>query len=429
MTISGFLECSTCSNVIKVRYQVGYITPFKVRIGCKECGKVIKGEIDLKSESFNFGSDSYNQKHSEADQTTSISSELPISKLANEKGSLSTPFMSLGKVFGGFHNVLKFQADLKNFQQFYDESFSNYTMLNELLQKNSIKYLLEEAKKRFRDKLSLELFNFHEFSFVLNEITHDFFKAFYTDHYQDEFHKKIIQSLLEENKGNKSELNDLRDTINVYTNLGEEYKKGQMLLEKFLANIKSFLPVILLSYNNNFSATHGTDFTITTFDFQDLKDLYIEQFEFLARLSSLHFGLHNLAERGDFNDFGTIPDCSVLEDYQKRTNGSKKEVIKKSDLLNNYFLDTLNSQIRNGLGHLKTSYDPVDQIITFFPYIEKEKLDRSKTIFLIDFTNLVYQQALKVKDTQILIQKLYEYLDAAVFKSLMQQRGVLRFVE
>src|SRR5205085_1050633 len=94
----------------------------------------------------------------------------------------------------------------------------------------------------------------------------------------------------------------------------------------------------------------------------------IEQFEYLSRISSLLFGLVNLAERNDYNDFGTIKDCNKLSDYFNKDNGIKKDILKKNALLNDYFLGTLDSQIRNGIGHLKTIYDPRIQLIKYYPY-------------------------------------------------------------
>lgn len=406
MTISGTLECSTCGNKIRLRYQVGYINPVKVREGCGKCGKLIKGTIDQKSELFDFGSDKFDNNYTETNQTISISTELPISKQANKSGfALLTPFMALGPVVGGFENIGKFENQIKGLQIFYDDKFDGFSLLNELLQNDSIYYLLEEAKKKFRNGLSLDLSDFHEYSFVVNEIINDFFKYIETSNYKENYRDSILAGIFEPNKAKIAKLQNLSAQINQYIDLKAEYKKGVALVNRFLTHVKSFLPTVILAYNNDYTKEYGDELKITTFDFLELKELYVEQFEFLARLSSLHFGLLNLAKRNDFNDFGVIPDCSQLEDYQKKDNGSKKEVIKKADLLNDYFLNTLNSQIRNGLGHLKTKYDPVSHEITYFPYNDKAKINRSKSIYLIDFTYLIFQQILKVRDTLILIQK------------------------
>lgn len=406
MTISGTLKCSTCGNKIRIRYQVGCINPMIVREGCRKCGKLIKGTIDQKSELFDFGSDEFDSSYTETNQTISISTELPIPKKANQNGFAPlTPFMALVPIMGGFEKIKKFGYEIKSLQNFYDDNFDNFSLLNELLQNDSINYLLEEAKKKFRNSLSLEFDGFDEYSSVVNEVINDFFKHIETNYYKQNYRDVILSDIFEPNKTKISDLRDLSTQLNQYIDLKAEYRKGVALINRFLTHIKSFLPVVVLAYNNDYTKEYGDELKITTFDFLELKELYVEQFEFLTRLSSLHFGLLNLAERNDFDDFGIIPDCNILEDYQKKDNGSKKEVIKKANVLNDYFINTLNSQIRNGLGHLKTKYDPVTHEITYYPYKDKAKINRSKSIYLIDFAYLVFQQILKVRDTLFLIQK------------------------
>ncbi len=376
-----------------------------IREGCGKCGKLIKGKIDQESELFDFGPDKFDNNYTETDQTISISTELPISKEANQNEfAILTPFMAIGAVVGGFENVQKFQQEFHSLQNYYDQQFENFCLLNELLQNDSISYLLEETKKKFRTGLSLELTDFDEYSFVVNEIVNDFFKHIETDFYKQSFREVLFSGIFDPVKSNAEDLRNLNVRINEYIDLRAEYKKGVALITRFLTHVKSFLPIVVLAYNDDYGREYGTELKITTFDFQELKELYVEQFEFLTRLSSLHFGLLNLAENNDFNDFGVIPDCSNLENYQRKDNGVKKEIIKKAGVLNDYFLNTLNSQIRNGLGHLKTKYNPISQEITYFPYKDKAKINRSKSIYLIDFTYLIFQQVLKVQDTLMLIQ-------------------------
>jgi hypothetical protein len=118
--------------------------------------------------------------------------------------------------------------------------------------------------------------------------------------------------------------------------------------------------------------------------------------------------LLNLEKNNDFNNFGTITECSNLSIYCNRDNGIKKEIIKKEPVLNDYFLNTLNSQIRNGIGHLKTNFNPKTQIIKYFPYKDPTKKDTFKEIFLIDFAFIIFQQSLKIQNSLRIITKLNE---------------------
>ena len=83
-------------------------------------------------------------------------------------------------------------------------------------------------------------------------------------------------------------------------------------------------------------------------------------------------------------------------------NGKKKEKIELHPFLSAYFLKTIDNQIRNGIGHLKTTYDPIQQLITYYPF-KGSNTHVSKTIYLIDFCFIIYQQTLKVLDSLIVL--------------------------
>lgn len=411
MTLSGTIICSTCEHKIRIRHQIGYIYPIVVKIACNQCGKLIKGHIRRGNVLFDFPQDSVDMNYIETTQVVSISPELPIAlKLSNTPSSIGlTPFLGIGMIMGN-DNIGSYARNIRFFIEKYDAKFSNLVTCCELFENKNWKYFIKEAKKHFQDDLNPSAETFEESSVIINEILNGFFENISTNYYDKNFKGILKKDILNKVMTKSPELTQLGNLLSSYIDIENEFIKGVKLVEKFLYNIKSFLPVIALSYNNNYSIEYNDKIGLTTFEFLDLKEMYIEQFEYLSRISSLYFGLVNLSERNNINDFGVIRDCDSLIEYFAKNNGVKKDIIKKSPILNNYFLGTLDSQIRNGIGHLKTIYEPKTQIIKYYPYNKSDKINSYKEIYLIDFAVKVYEQSLKVRDSLEIISEFIKHV-------------------
>ncbi|MFY7735056.1 MAG: hypothetical protein ACOVSR_16380 [Bacteroidia bacterium] len=400
MTISGIIICSTCEHKIRLRHQVGYVYPAVVKIACNQCGKLIKGHVRRADPAFDFPNETVSMEYEETTQTLSISTELPIALKVSNIPTMAalTPFLGISTIIG-FEKIKEYELKIREFIKLYDPQYQRLQTCFELFESKNWEYYLIETKKHFRNELSLDIKTFEECSTVLTQVNKDFFKYLETDYCKTNFNKKLQTETIDKVSSKITELKNLKATIETYINLETEFIKGVKLIDKFLGNIKSFFPVISLSYTNDYNKQYLDEVGLTTFEFLDLKEMYIEQFEYLSRISSLYFGLINLAERNDFNDFGAIPDCNQLTAYFAKDNGIKKDIIKKHPTLNDYFIDTLNSQIRNGIGHLKTVYEPKTQLIKYYPYKDPARMNTHKEIYLIDFAIQVYEQALKARDS------------------------------
>lgn len=406
MTITGTITCSTCTNKIRLKHQVGYVYPAVVKIPCFECGKIIKGHVRKADPAFDFPNDTVSMEYDPDCQTLGVSTELPIAlKESNISGMGSlTPFLGIGKIIS-YDKIGKYEAKIVEFIKIYDPKFSYLKTCYELFENKKWDYYLSETKKYFRPNINPNLDTFENCTVVINEINKDFFKFIQTDYYQTNFNNKLHKEIIDNNSHKIEDLKNLRISLETFITIEDEFIKGIKLIDNFLSNVKSYFPVVALSYNEDYSKEYLDEVGITTFEFNDLKDTYIEQFEYLSRISALYFGLINLAERNNFNDFGIISDVSELGNYYAKDNGIKKEIVKKHSFLHSYFIDTLNSQIRNGIGHLKTIYYPKNQLIRYYPYKVPAKKDRYKEIYLIDFVVQIYEQALKVRDSLEILSK------------------------
>ena len=406
MTISGIIICSTCGHKIRLRHQVGYVYPTVVKIACNQCGKIIKGHVRLEEPAFDFPNDTVSKEYEETTQTVSISTELPIAlKVSNIPGMVAlTPFIGIGTIIS-LDKLKENENKIREFIKLYDPQYQSLQTCFELFESKNWEYYLVETKKYFRKNLSLDIKTFEECTTVLKEVNKDFFKYLETTYYQSNFNRKLQAETIDKVSANVSELKNLKAVIETYINIETEFINGVKLIDAFLKNIKSFFPIVALSYTNDYAKVYLDEIGLTTFEFLDLKEMYIEHFEYLSRISSLYFGLINLSERNNFNDFGTIRDCSQLTAYFAKDNGIKKDIVKKHPILNAYFIDTLNSQIRNGIGHLKTIYEPKSQLIKYYPYKDPARINNDKEIYLIDFAIQVYLQVLKVRDSLEILSK------------------------
>lgn len=406
MTVSGILTCSTCQHKIRLRIQLGYILNFPLKIACGQCGKLIRGTFDHK---YIFPDDSFSNEYVETTQTVSMSSELPINLKktnTNELVALS-PFMAMGDLLS-LQKLMLFTSKLTPFLDFYKESFRPLVACADIFNSGNYKYFLMAAKKHFRPNLIIGPETFEVSAVVMNDILNDFFQYLSVDSYKTDFSNKLKDNTFEKVKANGVELANIKVVMGDYINVETEFKKAVSLAVQFIENTNAFFPAIALTYNGDFKKEYRDEAGLTTFEFLDLKEIYIEQFEYLSRTSALYFALWNLAERGNLNDFGAIRECVDLAAYCAKNNGIKKEIVKKSPLLNEYFLNTLDSQIRNGIGHLKTVYNPKTQLIKYYPFKDAARRETHKEIYLIDFVLLVYQQALKVRDSIQMWSRLIE---------------------
>ena len=207
----------------------------------------------------------------------------------------------------------------------------------------------------------------------------------------------------------------------------DEYKltdatfEGFALLGRFMQMFHQFLPVIALTYYPNYSpaASYGTTQVITTATFETVKGLYADSFEWLSRALVPLMAAANLDERGDINSMPapTSPTRQQVNDlnaFKFLAHGAKARFINTSQFLSSYWSGLLDAELRNGLNHYKAKFDPVTQVITYYPYNDSQRADTSKTIFLIDFVHYAYRH----------VQKLYSMLYVlGVLRTIRERTG------
>jgi hypothetical protein len=397
MVIRKYLKCKICKKVIMLRYQVGIIDPSEFVISCNNCKSIIKGEFGSKTQiCFDLINAEIDENISEHDQMIYISTEFPINKDIYNQAKMFSPFLySMGLI--GPKNVSAFASSCNYLMKLLEEKGDKLNNIIELYNNNSYNYVFNEIKLHFFPKIGNSVYSFKYISSLLYLTIIEFLDPIFPQDYINQNTIYLIDLLITPLDNKRQDLINGIGEIKKCLNIDDEFIKGINLIKKFLNKIKNFLQIIFLLYFHDKNKTFGNEFFISTFDYDDLKSFYVEQFELLSRISTLYFALDNLIKQGNINSFAGIK-CSSVEEYYKKDNGIKKDYIKNNRNLDSYFGNTLDSQLRNGIGHFKTEYNPIEQIIKYFPYRDPKKANNFKEIFLIDFGFIILQQTSKIID-------------------------------
>lgn len=413
MVTAHTIICPICERKYLLRQQVDYSQGYEVpiRFHCK-CGYLFKGNSgdDQTATIASFKEKKERPYQENTDSYISLSSDFPIPKtmLYNPARNLDfSPFFKCSSTFG----IEKVMDHCQNFQKlliwhhnYYDklESIINIYERKDLTAFNN--YLNQEFSNKKFQTVKTEKEARNNILLLLN----DPFNTIITPQYLKIYASNIIEQSNDIIINNHSQIREMRIILDKHYELRSEILSGYHLLLNYLGKAKQFIPVMLLCNTEDYNKKYGDEFGIVTTTFDEVKHFYSENFEYISRLSSVVFGLYNMLEK-DQDGFVYKPlDYNILEDYIALDNGRKKDKIATNTILDTFFGRTMDNQIRNGIGHYKTHYDQIKQLITYYPYKGK-KGKEGKEIYLIDFCFLIIRQ---ISTVYILMMLLFRFMDA-----------------
>lgn len=401
MVIGGTIKCKICEEEIWLKVQVGKVEKTKIRIGCPSCATVLRGKfqtarptIEFENADFSYDIGDFNK------QIYAVSTELPIvNKTVNTKSIGLTPYLG----FVGRYGLDGLQKALKNYLPYrekWEKEGSNFRDLINLSANKKYDLAQNFIKNNFINGLSGTLDkDFQATSFLVNQVLLEFTKLIapgkYKPYYQD---RLLIKKTLKKIETDKVKLNSILVSIRPYLDLEKEFNNALKLITFFLSNFELFMPVVILSYVDGFEKEFKDEFLMTTFEYDELKDLYVDLFELLSRISLLYIAMYNYGHYGDVDDFRGLKNCSNLEGYFKLSNGRRKDIIAEIKDMEKYFRFLLDSQLRNGIGHFKTEYDAINQVIKYYPFNDQKRMNKHKEKYLVDFVYHIYLMILATID-------------------------------
>jgi len=409
MVTGGTVICKYCNTKFCLKVQVSFSDHNNIRIPCPDCKVVLRGKFKMNNGGeLSFENANISGGINLADKIVRVSTEIPIVYTQDDPSNLLTPFMAYYSK-NSLEGLQKFGHQYGRFVANRNNSLSDLKDLTDFIENDNF----ETASKLINSGYKSIDYNTindvkHLYSYipdVFGEIMkHVFPKDYETQLYNDKLVKHLVTPLISDNQGIEIVLEKCRELYS----LDRDYIASLRLLIKYIENIEPFLPLMVLS--NDLGSREefiSNEYQITTFDYSELKEYYIEAFELLSRITILYKGLIAYIDNGDPDIHNGRFGINCLEDYAEKNNGIKKDVIARDTRLHNYFSFLLDNRIRNGIGHVKTKYITERQIIRYYPHKDSAKKDESEEITLTNFAYRSHLMMLAIYDGIRIISELH----------------------
>lgn len=145
-------------------------------------------------------------------------------------------------------------------------------------------------------------------------------------------------------------------------------------------------------------------------DFDTYKDLYKDIAEVLGRQLVLVAGLNNLYHRGNYDDFSKPEHGAALSSLDKFADKTLSDKFKYLD--DCWYIiskDVVDTGVRNAISHYTATYDPVSQVITYYPDKEGVRQEKGETMYFLDFMRMILQLFREVHYLHHVIKILFYY--------------------
>jgi hypothetical protein len=172
-------------------------------------------------------------------------------------------------------------------------------------------------------------------------------------------------------------------------------------------------PVLFLDFDEEF-ANNPIPLRISNEAFESYKDLYKDISEIVSRQFVLVAGINNLLKRGDHNAFKPgIGQTKGGKDFTPKSLHDFADIAfgKKLGFIDDSWFEPLedgaDNQLRNAIAHVKTDYDEVNQVITYYPRLEGMNQAKPEQMTFIQFMRRLLQSYRELRRLNHLIKGLF----------------------
>lgn len=398
MTISFIVECDVCHHKYVFKCQCDHVMnhgSMPIRVGCKNCGNMLSGEISAHSLIMTKGIKHESKNLMEPYPYVGVSAELPIcADCYFTNGQLLNNYICLPSYIKDI-SINNHSRRMSSLADRMSQTLEDLKTLYSIYCNGNICVFSKYAEEKFgkdkneaiNSKSDMQRWFVYNFMQLFSVIVSKAYCLQFAKPFVEELDKVVANA---DANMLTNLLTAIYDKMNVESDIDESIK----VLMDFVEKIVNFFPLMLLLDEGDFSSSYRDKLFLSTTEYKDVKNLYAEMFELLSRWSMLLIGLENQKMRGDYDKLKTM---KPLADYCKLTNGKKSEYIASNSWLKDYYLRTLDNKIRNGIDHSKTKYNAYTQILEYYPNVNKP--NEKQEIALVDFTFIILQQAIKLVES------------------------------
>lgn len=374
MVVTGDYQCEVCKKITRIRVQLGWLNTYPIRIKCGECSIPIYGEVELQPLQGTYNIELNNVKitdsNKQPDFIIEVSGELlteKLEKFTDSKDNLFSPFFKNALWTMGDDNLTLFKRDLISFINDIKVKWPVARRINELWLNGNHKYLKNEIHKVF-NKTEYPADNELEYLRAVHGINIRFFSPITKWHFKNstDLIFKVIKEVIEKKPENYKELVlDFELKLNAYE------QKIYVIMCNFIEKFPMVLPILGLEYyEEQYKNEAIKKLGLTTVNFEDIKDFYIETFEDIIEIFDLIIAYENLLLRNDFTvmDYTINDQIKTLNDFQTKmkNKGKKLEFINSLERLDEILHTKIDNKLRNAIGHRSYEYEVESQKIIYF---------------------------------------------------------------
>ena len=415
MNINVVIKCNTCGKLIHCRIGISYSTSQPLRFVCPTCRSPI--DVDFNYETspedaslqFSGATNQDDINIADAEHFVDLHLDFPIFYGNYVMGI--TPFIRATEMIG-IDNVRHFSNRIGIIDQRTKEAEEIKNIIRlyitenwDLYQKKMCEYF---PKDQFPCKLPIDR----------NQCLYQFLELAFMAHNNPEENVEFVTTLSKDiynlSKRAPEVLNNFLNEIISSGFLKELQKECLEIYPRILDAHLILRQAIFLDYLNN-PEIKTIALRVSNSKFEDFKDLYKDMSEILSRQLILVAGLSNITMRNSHNlfDASKAGAPASLEKFADLPYGKKMDFIDEPTWHEICF-DLVDNQLRNAIAHYKTDYDPVSQVLTYYPHIEGLQRSRSENITFLEFSRKILETFRLMHKLNHLIKMLnvFHYFDS-----------------
>lgn len=214
----------------------------------------------------------------------------------------------------------------------------------------------------------------------------------FTNNFARNYFKEITTHIFNEFRN----INDSNQLIllakHFESHLNDYEQKLFGIINKFIEKFHMFIPIYGLDFYSE--KNHKEDVIkklgLTTVDFEDIKEFYIDTFEDIGDILNLVVAYNNLKHRANFKKMKENVIKEIQVNTKMRNKGRKLEFINSEESFDKIFVSKVDNRLRNAIGHRSYTYDVITQELIYYPSGELKK-GTSESLYLTEFVLECFQ--------------------------------------